>query len=354
MTRFFKRLQKKLALSPGTVEYAGEQKMEKAAISIIDYNEKMLDEVEAAAAEDCFPYRDSSQVSWIDVCGLHETDILEKLGDRFALHPLVLEDIVNTNQRPKIEDYEDYLFIVLKMLYFDEDTSMISAEQISIILGRNFVFTFQEKQGDVFDPVRERIRKAKGRIRKMGPDYLAYALIDAIVDNYFVILEKFGEQVEELEEPLLENPAPFQLEQIHVIKREMIFLRKSIYPLREVAASLERGDTKLIKKGTTIFLRDVYDHTVQVIDAVESFRDMASSLQDLYLSSVSNRMNEVMKVLTIIATIFVPLTFVAGIYGMNFEFMPELKWRWSYPLFWVVVGAIGGMMLSYFRKKKWL
>jgi magnesium transporter len=354
MTRFFKRLQKKVALMPGTVEYAGEKKVEKVVISVIDYDDKTLKEKEYPSVEDCFPYRDSSQVSWIDITGLHETDILKQLGERYELHPLVLEDIVNTHQRPKVEDYGDYLFIVLRMLSYDEEDKMITSEQFSIVLGPRYVLTFQERVGDVFDPVRERIRQAKGRIRLSGPDYLAYALIDAIVDNYFAILEKFGEQIEALEEPLLEHPTPALLEDLHEIKREMIFIRKAIYPLREVALALERGDSKLIKKGTSVFLRDVYDHTIQVIDAVESFRDMASGMQDLYLSSVSNRMNEVMKVLTIIATIFVPLTFVAGIYGMNFEFMPELKWRWSYPLFWVVVGAIGGLMLSYFRRKKWL
>jgi len=354
MTRFFKRLQKKVALTPGTVEYTGEKKVEKVAISVFDFDEKTLDEKILPSAESCFPYRDSPQVSWIDVTGLHETDMLQQLGQHFGLHPLVLEDIVNTHQRPKMEDYEDYIYIVVKMLYSNPEENMITAEQISIVLGGNFVLTFQEREGDVFDPVRDRIRRSKGRIRTLGPDYLAYALIDAIVDNYFAILEKFGEQVEEMEELLLENPDPSQLEKLHIVKREMIFLRKSIYPLREVIASLERGDSTLIKKGTIIFLRDVYDHTIQVIDAVESFRDMASSLQDLYLSSVSNRMNEVMKVLTIAATIFVPLTFMAGIYGMNFEFMPELKWRWSYPIFWAVALALGGLMLGFFRKRKWL
>ncbi len=354
MTRFFKRIQKKVALTPGTVEYAGEKKVEKVAISVIDYDGAALEEHKAVSVENCYQYKDTSRVSWIDITGLHETGILTQLGEHFGLHPLVMEDIVNTHQRPKIEDYDDYIFIVLRMLYYSEEDNMISSEQISLILGPQYVLTFQEREGDVFEPVRERIRKAKGRIRHSGPDYLAYALIDAIVDNYFAILEKFGEQIEALEEPLLEDPTPSLLENIHEIKREMIFIRKAIYPLREVAAAMERGDSKLIKKGTTIFLRDVYDHTIQVIEAVESFRDMASGMQDLYLSSISNRMNDVMKVLTIIATIFVPLTFVAGIYGMNFEFMPELKWRWSYPIFWVVIGAIGGMMLSYFRKKRWI
>ncbi|NIO29748.1 MAG: magnesium/cobalt transporter CorA [Candidatus Latescibacteria bacterium] len=354
MTRFFRRVQKKLALPPGTVEYAGEKKVEKVTISVINYDEIHFEEKELASAEECFPYKDTKHVSWINVNGLHETKVLEELGDHFGLHPLILEDIVNTHQRPKMEDHQKYIYIVLKMLHHDVDKNLVTAEQVSIVLGFNYVLSFQERPGDLFEPVRERIRKAKVRIRKMGADYLAYALIDAIVDNYFVILEKFGEQVESLEEGLVDNPAPSQLEQIHQVKREMIFLRKSIWPLREVISSLERGETKLIRKGMGVFLRDVYDHTIQVIDAVESFRDVTSGMQDLYLSSISNKMNEVMKVLTIIATIFIPITFVAGIYGMNFEFMPELKWRWSYPIVWAIIAGVFFGMLTYFRRKRWI
>jgi magnesium transporter len=343
-----------VALPPGTVEYIGEKKVEKVRMTILDYDQDQYEEKEVSTPEECYPYRDTHRVSWINVDGLHDTEILKKIGEHFNLHSLVLEDIVNTHQRPKMEDHGDYIFIVLKMLHYNEEVNQVIAEQVSVILGRGYVISFQEKEGDIFNPVRDRIRKAKVRIRKMGSDYLAYALMDAIVDNYFVILEKFGEQVESLEEDLVDKPTPQLLEQIHQVKREMIFLRRSVWPLREVVSNLERIESKLIRKAMAIFFRDLYDHTVQVMDAVESLRDVSSGLQDLYLSSISNKMNDVMKVLTIIATIFVPLTFVAGIYGMNFEFMPELKWRLGYPIVWIVIVGVALMMLRYFRRKRWL
>jgi magnesium transporter len=273
------------------------------------------------------------------VDGLHELNVVEKMGAHFGIHPLVLEDIVHTGQRTKAEEFETYIYIVLKMLVYDETVDHITAEQVSLLLGPHILFSFQEKEGDVFEYVRERIRKARGRIRKSGCDYLAYALMDAVVDQYFAILERLGDKIEALEEQLLEQPTPQILEDIHHLKREMIFMRKQVWPLREVINSLIKDPSELIQETTHIYLRDVYDHTIQVIDTIESFRDVLSGLSDLYLSTVSNRMNEVMKVLTIMATIFIPLTFIAGIYGMNFEFMPELKWQWSYPVLW---GGAGG------------
>lgn len=246
------------------------------------------------------------------------------------------------------------MFIVLKMLSYSDTTQTVEAEQVSLVLGSNFVISFQERIGDVFDQIRDRIRNAKGRIRKMGPDYLCYALIDAVVDSYFAILERVGENIESMEEELVSAPTESTLQQIHSLKREMISLRKSIWPLRELIAGLEKSESSLIKETTDIYLRDVYDHTIQIIDTVESFRDMVSGMLDIYLSSISNKMNAIMKVLTIIATIFIPLTFVAGIYGMNFEHMPELKWRWAYGAVWLVMIAVAGIMLIYFRKKKWL
>ncbi|MGZ3569203.1 MAG: magnesium/cobalt transporter CorA, partial [Thermodesulfobacteriota bacterium] len=259
-----------------------------------------------------------------------------------------------TDQRPKMEDYGDYLYIVLRMLSYNDKSTQIETEQVSLILGPNFLFSFQENQGDVFDPVRERIRTGKGRIRKMGADYLAYALLDLIVDNYFVIMEKLGETIEFLEEKLVTQPVPETLQTIHQLKRELIFLRKAVWPLREVIGGLQRGELTLIKETSRVYLRDVYDHTIQVIDTIETFRDMISGMLDIYLSSVSNRLNSVMKVLTIIATIFMPLTFLAGIYGMNFKYFPELDWRWSYPVFWLVSVLISVSMLLYFKKKNWL
>jgi magnesium transporter len=240
------------------------------------------------------------------------------------------------------------------MLDYNDKSSEIESEQMSLILGPNFVFSFQEREGDIFDPIRDRIRNNKGHIRKMGADYLAYSLLDSIVDNYFIILEKLGEKIEFLEEKLVTHPTPETLQTIHHLKKEMIFMRKSVWPLREVVNGLERGESSLIEKSTRIYLRDVYDHSIQVMDTIETFRDMVSGMLDIFLSSVSNRLNSVMKVLTIIATIFMPLTFLAGIYGMNFKHMPELEWRWGYPFLWLIMGGIGVFMLLYFRKKKWL
>jgi magnesium transporter len=281
-------------------------------------------------------------------------ELIEKIGKRFGLHPLILEDIVHTGQRPKLEDFGDHVFIALKMLYYNKQKGEIESEQISLIFGKNFVISFQERVGDIFDPIRERIRKNKGRVRKAGADYLAYALIDSIVDNYFVILEQLGEEIENAEQELAVNPTPETLQAIRTFKKETIFLRKSIWPLREVANSLERGESSLVDKSTLIYLRDVYDHTIQIIDAVESYRDMLSGMLDVYLSSISNRMNEVMKVLTIFAAIFIPLTFVAGVYGMNFSFMPELGWRWGYFGILLVMAIIAAVMIVYFKRKRWL
>ena len=323
-------------------------------ITIIDYDESHVEDKEAKRIEECFPFTDKPTVTWININGLHQLDIIEKIGEHFNVHPLVLEDIVNTGQRPKIEDFVDYIFVTLKMLRYSDEEKETKAEQVSLILGSNFVISFQENEGDVFDPIRQRIEADKGRIRKMGADYLAYALMDAIVDNYFTILEKLGDRIEDFEEELVVNPKPETLQAIHHLKREMIFLRKSVWPLREVINRLERWESSLINKSTAIYFRDVYDHTIQVIDSVETFRDMLSGMLDIYLSSISNRMNEVMKVLTIIATIFIPLTFIAGVYGMNFRFMPELEMPIGYPVILLVMLFIGILMFAYFRKKKWL
>jgi magnesium transporter len=354
MPRFIKKSSKKAGLSPGSLVHIGDKKIETIKITLMNYDPENLVETQLPAVEASFPYRDTPPVSWINVDGLHEIEVIEKIGAHFGIHPLVLEDIVNTGQRTKAEEFENYIYIVLKMLIYDETVDHITAEQVSLILGPHFLFSFQEKEGDVFEFVRERIRKSRGRIRKSGCDYLAYALMDAVVDHYFVILEKLGDKIEFLEEQMLEKTASWMLEDIHHLKREMIFLRKQVWPLREVLNSLIKDPSELIGETTRVFLRDVYDHSIQVIDTIESFRDVLSGLSDLYLSTVSNRMNEVMKVLTVIATIFIPLTFIAGIYGMNFEFMPELKWHWAYPVLWLVLIFIAYAMISLFRKKKWL
>jgi len=334
--------------------YVGKKKGEKVKITCITYTAEHFEEKKVKSIDNCFPLKDKPAITWINVDGVHKLDNIEQVGKQLKIHPLALEDIVHTGQRPKMEDFEDYLFIVLNMLQYDEKVNEIKTEQVSLILGSNFVVSFQEDEGDVFGLIRERIRADRGRTRKMGADYLAYSLIDAIVDHYFKVLEKVGEQIEDIEDELVKNPTPEVLHTIHSLKRELIYLRKSVWPLREVISRLERWESPLIDKSIDIYLRDVYDHTIQVIDALETFRDMLSGMLDIYLSSVSNRMNEVMKVLTIIATIFIPLTLIAGIYGMNFRYMPELESPWGYPMVYVVMLAVGVVMMVYFRRKKWL
>lgn len=345
---------KKAGLPPGTLVHVGEKRVEAVRISYIDYDEQSIEEKQVSSIEQCFPFKSTPTVTWINIDGLHEVEVIEKLGTQFELHPLILEDILHTTQRPKFEDFEKYFFVVLKMLSYDDVNQTVEQEQVSLVLSENFVISFQERVGDVFDAVRDRIRNSKGRIRKMGADYLCYSLIDAVVDGYFTILEKIGEKIEFMEEKLVSDPTEKTLKQIHKLKSEMISLRKSVWPLRELISALQRSESSLISETTDIYLRDAYDHTIQVIDTVESFRDMVSGMLDIYLSSLSNRMNAVMKVLTIIATIFIPLTFVAGIYGMNFEYMPELKWRYGYGIIWLVFMVIAAIMVIYFKRKKWL
>jgi magnesium transporter len=354
MLRFVKRTSKKAGLSPGVLVHIGEKRALQARISLIHYDGEQMEERQLPAVEDVFPYKDAPPVTWINIDGLHETEIIEKIGHRFGLHPLVLEDIVNTGQRPKAEDFEHYLYIVLKMLSYDEAAGHIAAEQVSLVLSRHFLMSFQEREGDVLNPLRERIRRGKGRIRKAGCDYLAYAVLDAVVDHYFLVLEKIGERMEVLEEELLDDPGPETLQQIHHLKREALFMRKQVLPLREVVGYLLNDESGMIEEITQVFLRDVHDHVIQVFDTLESLRDVLTGLQDLYLSTASNRMNEVMKFLTIIATIFIPLTFVAGIYGMNFKYMPELDWKWSYPALWLVLIGLFGLMILFFKRRKWL
>ncbi len=354
MVKLFRRIPKPVGLPPGTITYHGPHKTDRMRVSTMEYGPDFFEEKLDVSLDDALRKLESERMVWINVDGLHETDALSQLGSRVNIHPLVMEDIVNTAQRPKVEDYDDYMYIVLRMIQWDEDEENVITEQVSLILGKRFVISFQEAQGDVFDPVRERIRKGSTRVRGMGSDYLADVLVDAIVDNYLVVLEKINERVEALEETVAQRPTPEMLEEIHQLKRDVIYLRKQVSPVREALDHLIRSDSDLVTKNVRPFLRDVYDHTVHVIDSIETFRDLLSGLQDLYLSSVSNRMNEVMKVLTIIATIFIPLTFLAGIYGMNFEYIPELKWKWSYLVFWIVIVVMGSGMVALFRRRRWL
>ena len=359
MFRFIKKISQKKGLPPGTPVYIGEERTGQVKVTVIDYDAENFEMHEAETVEACFASKEKPGITWINVEGIHDISIVEKLGACFGLHPLIVEDIVNTGQRPKVDIADDYIFIVMKVITWDQAAKVIHVEQASLIFGSSFVITFQEKQGDLFSGVISRIKNNKGRIRKLGADYLAYTLIDNIVDNYFKVLENIGEDVEEMEEELLDNPTPETSHKIHFIKREMIFLRKSVWPLREIISALEREETPLIKETTIIYLKDIYDHTIQVIDIIETYGDIISGMLDVYLSSISNRMNAVMKVLTIIATIFIPLTFIAGIYGMNFNAekspfnMPELNWYYGYPLVLGLMAAIGIIMLIFFKRKKW-
>lgn len=355
MARYaLKQRSKKAGLPPGALIHIGEQKTSIMTASVLEYDEQNCSETALTDLDQCVSLRGEPGVTWVDIEGVHDIQALEKIGLCFGLHPLVMEDILNTDQRPKVEDYGDYLYIVLRMLSHEKETGEISSEQVSLILGKNFVLSVQEgAKGDVFEPVRNRIRNGKGQTRKLGADYLAYSLIDAVVDNYFIILEKTGERIELLEETLISEPSPEMLHLIHNLKREMIYLRKSVWPLREVVSGMQRRDSALIREGTGYYLRDVYDHTIQVIDTVETFRDMLSGMLDIYLSSISNRTNAVMKVLTVIATIFIPLTWIVGIYGMNFKNMPELEWQYGYLASWVAMLVVALGMVIYFKKKKW-
>jgi magnesium transporter len=352
--KFIDKSSQKAGMSPGIVVHVGEQKIETARITLMSYDPARLEEKELTRIEESFAYKDTPPVSWINIDGLHEVELIEKIGTHFNIHPLTQEDIVNTGQRPKVENYEEYIYIVIKMLKFDETTGHITSEQVSLILGPHYLLSFQETEGDVFNSVRERIRKGRVHIRRSGPDYLAYALIDAVVDHYFLMLEKIGEKIEHFEERLPLQPTPEILQAIYDLKRELVYFRKQVWPIREVLNVWQKAESSIIEEANKVFIRDVYDHTVQVIDTIDSFRDIITGVMDLYLSTVSNKMNEVMKVLTIMATIFIPLTFIAGIYGMNFKYMPELEWKWSYPLLWIVLIAIFLGMMFYFKRKKWL
>ena len=354
LSRLTPHVSKKPGASPGTLIYTGKPKTEKVKIQVMDYTRSKLEDFEAKNIQDVFKFKDKKSVTWINLTGIHETGLIAELGENFKLHPLLQEDIVNLNQRAKLEEYDNSIFLVIKMIYYDKTKKQIKIEQMSFVVGDGYVISFQEDEGDIFDIVRKRIRESMGKIRGLGSDYLVYALIDAIVDNYFLVLEKFGENIEHIEDELTEESNSQTLNNIYSLKRELILLRKSVWPLREVISSLQRNESKLVKDLTRNYIRDVYDHTIQVIDTIDSFRDMLSGIQDLSMNIASNKMNEIMKVLTIIATIFIPLTFIAGIYGMNFEYMPELQYKFAYPLLWMVMILVGFLMFLYFKKKDWV
>lgn len=349
-----KSISDRVGLPPGALVYTGQRKLEKPRITFIEYGGTFFEEREIDSIEDCLLPKSGPSVRWIDIVGIHEVQNVALLGQHFNIHPLLLEDVFNTEQRPKIEDLGSYVFLLIKHLVYEEESENTSIEQLSLVLGPDYVLSFQETDRSVFGPILERLRTESARIRSRGADFLIYALLDVVVDNYFVVLEKLGDRIESLEEELTENPDQALLRRIQHLRRDLTFVRRSTWPLREVIAALERRESDLVKDSTILYLRDVYDHTVQAIDTIETLRDTLTGMLDLYLSSVSYRLNSVMKVLTIIATVFMPLTFIAGVYGMNFKNMPELEWEWGYPFVLFAMLAIAVSMLGYFKAKKWI
>jgi len=345
-----KRAYQEPGLPPGTLAApAGAHAPD--TLQVIHYTADALEEQEVASAAEAAAFREKQGVTWVNVDGLGNVELLAELGERFGLHPLALEDVVSVPQRPKVDDYDSHLYAVVRMLQYDQ---ALETEQVSVFLGNDFVITFQERPGDCLEPVRARLRKGTGQLRRQGAGYLMYAVLDAIIDGYFPFLERIGEVAEELEDAVVDRPVRATLNRVHAIKRDLLDVRRALWPLRDAINSLLRDESPLLGDTARLYLRDCYDHAVQALDVVETHRELAGGLMDVYLSSISNKMNEVMKVLTIIATIFIPLTFVAGIYGMNFEKMPELTWAWGYPAVWLVMIAISVVMLLIFRHIGWL
>ena len=343
-----------IGLQPGELVHVGEREVDKVTFDLFEYGPDDFGESHHEKSEDCLITKGSRSRFWINVSGIHDPATIRRFGEYFGLHRLIQADIMNSELRPKIEITDDYIFLIMKMPYFHEESGRLDIEQISLVLGKNHVLSFQERDGDVFDTIRDRIRTGEGDVRGQPSDRLAYLLVDAIIDNFFAIMERIGERTEKLEEELMQKPNPQTLQTIHVLKRQMIMLRKTIWPLREVTDSLARTTSDLVSPETRTYLRDVYSHTIQVMDTIESLRDMVGGMLDTYLSSLSNKMNEVMKTLTVIASIFIPITFVAGIYGTNFEYIPELSWQGSYFVMIAAMAAIVAVMLGWFKKKEWL
>jgi len=345
----------KVGLAPGTMIHVGEAREGPVVVRLTHYTPNgELEERVVADPRELLAYRDRPGVTWIDVTGIHNVDIVAEIGEVFALHPLLLEDAVHARQRPKTEEYDDHLYLVLKMLRWDEDGTRVDVEQVSVVLGERYVITFQETPVDTFDHVRARLREPTKRIRKAGADYLAYALVDSIVDHYFTVLETIGDRIEDIEDELIQEPDQKALTDIFRLKRTLVYLRRATWPLRDAMGNLLRGETRFVRKSTLPFVRDLHDHTLRVVDLIETYREMVSGMVDIYMSSVSNRMNDVMRVLTVIATIFIPLTFIAGVYGMNFDHMPELHWDWGYYAVWAVMVAVAVTLLVYFWRRRWL
>ncbi len=349
--KLFANFSRKAGMPPGSLVPVGKAIQEHTRIQVFAYDEHECSE-RADCSLDQIEY--PGKVIWINIDGLSDVALLEAIGRRFGIHDLVLEDMLNTDQRPKFEEHERHIFAVLKMMYYGADGDRPQVEQVSVIAGDRYVISVQEREGDVFNAIRDRIRSSRGQVRKRGADYLFYCLMDAIVDNYFSVLERFGEQIESLDAYILERPEGQTFESIHALRNVSLVMRRSVWPVREVVNSFLRTESTLVTADTRLYIRDVYDHALSVVETLEALRDLLSSVRDVYLSSLSNRMNEIMKVLTIIATIFIPLSFIAGLYGMNFKHMPELEWQWGYPTALMVMAAVGVGLLAFFRKKKWI
>ena len=353
MARFLKSREKSDGKSPGSLIFIGDQKVDSISIRLIDYDSVSLTEKELKDIHAESHLKNTPTVTWININGLHDIDMIKDIGQVFELHPLVMEDILNTGQRPKLEEFDDYIFIVLKMVRFDKETETILNEQLSMILGKQFLLTFQEQPREIFEPVRERIKKQMSRIRKTGTDYLAYALMDTVVDNYIFSIEILGEKIEDLEEDILNNPDTDVMEKINSFKREINYMRKSIRPAKDAICRISRLDSEIIQEHTLPFLKDLEGLTSQATEAIDIYRDLLTDQLNIYNSVMANKMNDIMKVLTIFAAIFIPLTFIAGIYGTNFEYLPELKYKYSYFIFWAVMVTVAGMLIVYFKRKKW-
>ncbi len=353
MARLLKKRTHATGSVPGTPVFVGEQKEQSVNLRLIDYDEPSIKEISLKSIDEIIEYLKTPSISWVNIDGLHDTELIKKTGELFNLHPLIIEDITNTDQRSKIEEYDNCILIIAKMLFHDKDKGIIS-EQFSLVLGSNYVLTFQERIGHVFDPVRERIRKSMGRVRKMGADYLAYILLDTIIDNYFVLLEKMGEQIEDMELDLTSSVKPDFLHDLNYFKREINYIQKMVRPIRDSISKMARMDSDFLSDSISIYLKDLEDLIIQVYDAVESYRELLVDQWDIYNTHISNKLNDIIKVLTIFSVIFIPLTFVAGIYGTNFEYLPELHFRYSYFIFWLALITIAVSMLYFFKRKNWL
>jgi magnesium transporter len=354
MSESFSYASEKSGLPPGSLIHVGEVHEHEHKITVFDYNKSSLNKHTIKTIAELLPYKTTDTLTWVIIDGLKDVSVIDDIGQHFDIHALVLEDILNTHQRPKFEEFDDYLYIVIKALSLAADQFNVEYEQVSLLLLNKFVFTFKEKPDALFDPIFNRLNNDKSNLRNLGTDYLTYVIMDSIVDEYFGLQDNFDEFIETLEDELLANPSAQTLDSIQKIKRELIFLRRTISPLRELLAAIQRSESPLLNDKTKRYFGDVYDHAIRVTEAIESYRDLIAGMLDIYLSSVSNKMNETMKVLTIFASIFIPLTFIAGVYGMNFEYMPELKWRWGYPLLWVVFIGVSIFLLRFFKKKNWL